>query len=82
MSEIDIIEIKKGDYFCEMCYSAAIRFQAIEDGHKEGDQYKVKGRTLGSDKVIDFLQTEGCFHYGPKLYKGLEVPYCNVKYLN
>ena len=64
-------KINKGDIFYEIEYGQKIKCEAITQPVKTDDQWKWKGKDLESGAVIDYLQTEGFEHYGPKLYEAL-----------
>jgi hypothetical protein len=81
MSDIDVKDLKKGDRFCEFSgYNMAVRLTAKKDATKDGEYWNC----VAEDDRGNPVQL-GCHekypHYGPKLYRGNEVPYARVKYL-
>lgn len=80
---LQIKDIKKGDHFWEKCWE----FEALEDGYFAGTvtlydieqkQWRVKGKKVGTDTVVNFLTTDGS-PYGPHLTRMCE--YIQVKTL-
>lgn len=81
MSQIDVKDLKKGDRFCEFSgYSLAIRLTATEDARLTDGYWECVAVSDSGDPV-----KMGCHekypHYGPKLYKGSQVPYLGVEYI-
>lgn len=60
-------DINKGDVLFEACYGTNIVFKVKTQPEKNGDQWTFVGEL--NHKEINFLQTEGCTHYGPDLYR-------------
>lgn len=82
MKDIHLKDIKKNQIFYERDCGLMAKFVTLEDSYESGNtkhegkvlrQWKCKARPYDAvagidDAVIDFMTTENCEHYGPKLY--------------
>lgn len=79
MNSIHLKNIKKDQVFFERGdYGAGmLKMIALEDARESGfmehegrklKQWSCKAKNLKTEEVIDYLTTENCEHYGPKLF--------------
>jgi hypothetical protein len=71
---IKIKDIKGGDSFWEKRKSFVAVSDPVRVDSPLGEQWTIKGRDQ-SGRVIDFTETEGYSHYGPKLSTENEYPF-------
>ena len=76
MKDIHLKDIKKDQVFFERIYDTQSKFIALEDAYisgymkhdgKELKQWRCKAKSVSTGEIIDYLTTENCEHYGPKL---------------
>lgn len=63
-------DINKGDILFEKGFGIEIVFEVKTQPEKDGDKWSFVGEKDGQE--TNFLQTEGCTHYGPDLYRCLK----------
>jgi len=78
MKDIHLKDIKKDQVFFERIYGHQSKLIALEDAYVSGEikgtekgqmlkQWSCKAQCVATGEIIDYLTTENCEHYGPKL---------------